>query len=473
VATNVPAPIFGATGFVAPDEQDVLAGRLADFNAALGPELDLGLSTPQGQLSSSEAAIIGDAYAVFTWLMNMVDPAFSDGRMQDAIGRIFDVSRLAGQATQVTATCLGLATTVIPTGALASATDGRLYVNVTRGVIGSGGTVDLTFACQDLGPVSCPAHTLTKIYQSVPGWDTIDNAAAGVPGRFAETRAAYEVRRRAAVGWQANGPLGAILGAILKVPDVLDALVLDNPVGYARRLRGVTLGGNGIYACVLGGADRDVALAILQHKAPGVGTTGSTSIVVEDLNSTYLEPRPTYVIRFQRPTLAPLFMRVAIRRADDVPTDAETRVRDTVVPIFMGTGEEPREGIGTSVLASRYYPFVEALGSWAQRLVSIYLAYGTVATFTGALAGAVLNVSAVASGVLRIGQILRDDDGVTDGVMIVGYDTGSGGIGAYLVSPAGFVASRTIRALKAGDEVILNLDQAPTLADADVKLVVE
>jgi hypothetical protein len=459
--TAVPPPTYGPNGVVIPDEQDVLTGRQADINAAFGGGLDPGLSTPQGQLASSDAAIIGDANALFLWLMNMVDPAFSEGRMQDGIGRIYALARVPGRATLVTATCTGLVDTPIPVGALAVADDRRLYGAVSGGTIGAGGTVDLDFACQEVGPIACPAHSLKKMYQTISGWDAIDNAMAGVPGRYVENRADFEARRRAAVGWQANGPLGAVLGAVLAVSDVVDAIAVDNPVGYARRVRGVTLSGNSIYVCVLGGSDQDIGLAILSHKAPGVATSGSTSVTVEDPNPFYAVPHPTYVVHFQRPVLTSLIMRAALRVADDVPTDAATQVIDAVVPVFMGTGDEARERIGTTVYASRYYPFVEALGAWARRLISIHLLRSTPeATFTGALSGAVLTVSAVSSGTLRVGQVLRDDDG-------------TGGVGSYLVSPGRFVDSRTIHALTSADRVTLDLDEAPTLAEADVDVVFE
>lgn len=475
MATNVPAPVYGPAGFTAPDEQDVLTGRLADLNSALGGGINLALSTPQGQLASSDSAIIGDTYALFLWLMNMVDPAFSEGRMQDVIGRFSSITRVAARATIVTATCVGLVGTVIPTGALAQAVDGTLYACQGGAAIPIGGSIDLSFACQTLGPIDCPAHTLTTVYQAVPGWDTIDNAAAGTPGQYVEGRASFEARRRAAVGWQATGPLGALRGAVLAVPEVLDVVAVDNLLGYALRTRGVVLAANGIYIAVLGGKDEDIALAILQHKAPGVNLTGNTAVTIADPSSQFTTPNPTtYTIRFERPTTAAFFMRVAISSAVGVPTDAQSQVAAAVVPVFAGTTTDAaRERIGGTVYASRYYPIIEALGDWAQRLVSITLGYGTEASFIGAVSGVVLTVSSVSVGALKIGQILQDDAGLTDGMMIIGFGTGSGGAGTYQVSPPGFVATTAIRVLRSGEKLELLLNEAPVLAAADVKLVIE
>ena len=58
--TNVPAPSLTDAGFVAPSEQDILSGVLADMNAALGGGANTALSTPQGQIALSETAILAD-----------------------------------------------------------------------------------------------------------------------------------------------------------------------------------------------------------------------------------------------------------------------------------------------------------------------------------------------------------------------------------------------------------------------------
>ena len=44
--TNVPALAFGTNGIVAPAESDILAGLLADFQAAFGGALNPSPATP-------------------------------------------------------------------------------------------------------------------------------------------------------------------------------------------------------------------------------------------------------------------------------------------------------------------------------------------------------------------------------------------------------------------------------------------
>ncbi len=229
--TNVPAPSFGDTGFVVPTEAAILAGVQADQLAAFGSDLNTSLTTPQGQLATSETAILADCYDQFVALVNGVDPAYASGRMQDAIGRIYYLTRIAATATTVTATCTGLAGTVIPVGAQAQDQAGNLYLCTEAGAIPSGGSIDLTFQGASTGPIACPAGYLSAIYQAVTGWESITNAAAGVAGRDVETRAAFEARRAQSVAGNAQGTTAAVLAAVLAVPGVLDAYVLDNPLG--------------------------------------------------------------------------------------------------------------------------------------------------------------------------------------------------------------------------------------------------
>lgn len=236
MTTNVPSPTFGPLGFVPPDEAAVLAGVQADQQAAFGGNLNPALNTPQGQLASSEAAIIGDKNDQFVQLVNDVDPAYSSGRMQDAIARIYFLERIPAASTVVTATCSGLPGTVIPVNAQARDQGGNLYLCTEAGTIPVSGTIDLTFACATTGPIACPGGVapngyLNSIYQAIPGWDTVNNSADGVLGRNVESRADFEFRRAASVAINAQGSLPSVLGAVFDVDGVLDAYATENPSG--------------------------------------------------------------------------------------------------------------------------------------------------------------------------------------------------------------------------------------------------
>ncbi len=87
-STNVPPIVFTPTGPALPTESAILAGVLADENAAFGGGMSLSLSSPQGQLAQSLTAIIGDKNNQIATIVNQIDPNYAMGRWQDAIGSL-------------------------------------------------------------------------------------------------------------------------------------------------------------------------------------------------------------------------------------------------------------------------------------------------------------------------------------------------------------------------------------------------
>lgn len=229
MTTNVPSITIGPNGIVIPTESAILAGRLADLQEAFGGDLNPSLVTPQGQIATSDAAIIGAANDAFLEIANGFDPALNSGRFQDAVARIYFLQRIPAASTVVTANCYGLDGTFIPVNAQASDSAGNLYLATESGTI-TGGVVPLTFACATTGPTICLAGALNTIYQAIPGWDSITNPVQGVVGNDAETTAAFEARRQQSVAINASGQTGAVLAAVLAVPGVLDGYALENPL---------------------------------------------------------------------------------------------------------------------------------------------------------------------------------------------------------------------------------------------------
>lgn len=468
--TSVPQPTFGPSGFVAPAEADILAGAQADIDAAFGGGLNPALETPQGQLASSLSAIAADKDAQFLGLANNVDPAFAAGRMQDGIARIYFITRKPAVPTVVQALCTGLADVPIPTGAQAKAADGNLYVCTGGGAIGPGGTVTLPFACVAGGPIACPAGTLSTIYRAINGWDTIANPADGVLGSVVESRADFEFRRGQSVAQNAVGSLGAILGSVLSVENVIDAIVRDNPTAAPVTTGGVSIAANSVYVAVVGGDSLAIATAIWRKKAPGCGYTGNTTVTVTDSNPAYAIPLPTYNVTFEIPTPLPIFIAVRLANLTSVPATAKALVAAAVQNAFSGADGGQRLRIGGTIYASRFYAGIAALGPWAE-IVSVTL--GTqAASITGAISGTTLTVTAVASGALAAGDMLFGAN-VADGTTIVSQLTGTAGsTGTYTVTPTQTALSAPISAaLVTANSIGVNIDRTPVTAPSEIATI--
>lgn len=449
--TSVPTISFTANGFVAPSETDILAGVAADWNAALGGNLNPSLKTPQGQLVTSETAVIGDSNGQQVTLFNSVDPAYAFGRMQDAIARIYFLTRYPAQSTVLQVACVGLVEVPIPVGAIVADPSDNLYLCTGTGTIPSAGTITLSFAAAVPGPLAVPASV--RIYQSVPGWNTA-TLVSGVVGGAVESRAAFEARRAASVAANGAGFNPAVLGAILGLAGVIDAYVIDNPLGTTAIVGGVTLNANSLYVCVAGGAAQDIAQTIWVKKNPGCGYTGNTTETVYDSNSGYSPPYPSYPVTFQIPTGEPVAYTVSLLSNAGIPSNAGTLIGAAIQAAFLGEDDlGPRARIGSTIIAGRYYAGIAALGSWAQ-ILSIQLGTDAApsASFTGSISDTTLTVSAIAdatfigtasgvdltassvTGTILVGSVVSGT-GVPAGTTIVSQTSGAiGGAGVYVTS---------------------------------------
>lgn len=353
--SSVPVIQFTATGVVLPQESAILAGAQDDMDAAFGGGLNPGLSTPQGQLATSQTAVIADKNTQIAYVANQVDPRYASGRWQDAIGYLYFMTRIGATSTAVTCTLGGPVGSSISAGVLAQDTSGNTYSLLGTVTIGSGGTVSSSWQNVVTGPIPCPAGTLTKVYQAA-GFDTITNPDAGVLGQNVETPAEFELRRQNSVAVNSRGSKQAVQASVFGVANVLDCYVIDNTSGLT-----VPTGSSNypmlphsIYVAVVGGVDADVANAIWLKKDDGCDYNGNTTVVVYD--TTYSVPQPSYPVKFERPASTPVLFAVQISNSNTLPSNIVALIQATIVAQFTGTNPAiPPARIASAITGANYY----------------------------------------------------------------------------------------------------------------------
>ena len=430
--SNVPQIQFTPTGTVVPTEAAILLGVQQDWNAAFGGNLNANLETPQGQLETSQAAMISVCYGALAYLVNMMDPAYAAGRFQDAIGRYYNLTRNPPQSTVIQVSCSGLTGVTIPVGAELDDPLGNLYSCTQAGVIPTGGSITLPFSNNVSGAIAVPSSV--SIYQTISGWDSA-TLISGVLGNIVESQYAFEVRRQQSLAVNSNNQNAAMAGALLKLPNVLSAYVQDNystdpiavnPVttisGYitgtslyvssgtgaaigqavsgagvkngtvitggttspftvnisqtvassglpeSLSLGGVSINSNSIYACVAGGVAASIANTIWSKKAPGCGMTGNTTQTVYDTSFQYGSPGIPYTIKYQTASNTPVYFAVSIKNSSLVPSNAAVLVQNAIINAFSGADGGLPAQIGMLMINSRYSAGILALGAWAQLL---------------------------------------------------------------------------------------------------------
>lgn len=372
--SNVTSLAITSTGVTAPTTEEVLNGVMLDLNESFGGNLNTStLATPQGYLGENITYYITQLNSTISYLLNQLDPLTAEGRWQDAIGRLYYLTRKPATSTSVTCQMIGQPNATISAGALA--TDGTyIYALAGNVTFTSGGTVTGVFENQTKGAIPCPANTLNRISVAQSGWDAVNNSASGTVGSEIESTQDFEYRRSMSVSSNAHDSLSSIRSAVLGVADIIDVYAIENstsstsaPIGPTNK----TLLANSIYICVSGGLDADIANAIWSKKSVGCNMTGNTTVTVYDESAGFI-PYPSYSIKFQRATPAPIYFTVNIGNHPLLPSDYVTQVKAAITKAFNGQDGGSRARIGADIYSSRFYSGITAV-SINLRLISVYV----------------------------------------------------------------------------------------------------
>lgn len=369
--SNVPKITITYQGITVPQATAIRTGVLTDYNAAFGGNLNVTSSaTPQAHLADNLTQNITDANATVSSVVAGVDPATSEGRMQDGIGRIYFLSRKGATSSVVQADVTGQPGAILPAGSLARDVNGLYWSSSGAVTFPIGGVASVQFACTTPGPIQLGIGELSRIAQAAPGWDAINNTGAAVTGTNVESRAEFEARRFASVAKNAHGSAAAIRGSVWDVPGVIDVYAYDNFTGapVAVGPTAFEIPAHCVYVAVVGGTDEDVGMAIYKKKDGGCNLTGNTSVVVEDSESGVAFPYPTYTITWERPAALPVKFKVNIRNNPSLPANITDLVKQSVVETFNGLNGFQRARIGSEIFASNYYGPIAQISSSVQVL---------------------------------------------------------------------------------------------------------
>ena len=358
-----------ATGFYADDTETVRAAVAADWVAAFHKDGQVDLNTdpetPAGQLIDSQTAAITEKDTELLYLCDQFDPTKNEGIFQDAIAKIYFLSRKAATPSTTTITVRGLSGTVIPVNAqVMSSADDTIWQNVAAFTIGADGTGSGVFRCTTEGLISAAAGTLTRIMTVVAGWDTATNEHAAVVGTLEENRGQFELRRYASVALNSRGTAASVYARIMQLEDVIGCVVRENKTNQPKVIDGVTLSPHSVYVCVLGGNDGAIATAMYRTVSAGCDTNGTTTYTVEDDTTGIKEP-----IHFQRPTDADITIRLRFPNAAGFSADDLAAIRQAVFNNFYGEDPTVVDGsimarplMGDTIYAPRFAISVQNAG---------------------------------------------------------------------------------------------------------------
>lgn len=335
------------------------------FKAENTPELDTEPETPAGQLIDSQTASIVQKDSEILYLANQMNPLTAEGVFQDALGQIYFITRHPEIKSTATIRCTGLTGTVITVGAqIRSSFDNTLWQSIESGTIGDEGYADVVFECTTSGPISASANTLTKIVTIISGWDTATNPESATVGQNEETQGAFETRRYQSVALNSRSAASAVFARVSSLNDVIAVCVRENKKDKTVITDGVSLAPHSIYVSAVGGTNEEIAQAIYNSISSGCDYNGNTTVQITNINTGAIEQ-----VTFDRPESLPIGVKIVVRENDNLPSDAESRIKTAVYNNFYGLSTDTIEGqplvrvkMGDDLYASRFYISIQNEG---------------------------------------------------------------------------------------------------------------
>lgn len=326
------------------------------------PDLNTDPETPQGQLIDSQTAAIHQKDTELAFLANQFNPQTASGLWQDALAKIYFLSRKPAINSTAVCTLTGMNGTTVTAGALIrSSYDSTLWILNKDAVIGENGTVTAVFTCQTEGAIQAGAGTLTQIVTTTPGWDAVTNAQTAEVGQLAESQAAFETRRYQSVALNGRSTTASVYARVADLKNVIATYVTDNKTNVNKSIDGYTLKPHSIYVAVIGGDNSDIAKAIYNSVSAGCDYNGNTTVNVTDENTNAVES-----VTFMRPSQLPLYVKVTIQDDGNLPDGYESIIKEAVYNNFYGLDTQTtingdailRVVMNTDIYASRFMPSI-------------------------------------------------------------------------------------------------------------------
>lgn len=319
------------TGIIMPDVDEVKSDVQDEWKAAIGEDLILDDSTPQGQLIDAETLARSNVVRGCAQVANQINPNIAGGVWLDAICSWLGIYREGATSTLIPGCVLtGKPQTLIPKGSRARTKNGDIAQSLEAVRLNASGTATTDFELVETGPIAVPAGYLYTIVDTVLGWEKVENPTAGTLGRDKQSDASLRAVRNLRLANNSNSTREAIISGLYGVSGLKSLQFRENVGDFTKTFDGITLVAHSIWVCVYGGASQDVAEVLLREKTDGANWNGSVSVQVKDQYS-----GQSYDVKFDRATEVPLQM-VVTATEGDASVDLEETIKNTIVAYAAG-----------------------------------------------------------------------------------------------------------------------------------------
>lgn len=333
-------------------------------------EWNLDVSTPDGLKLASDAEIFANLDELGQQAFNSKDPNKATGTDLNVICALTGTVRSEGTPSNVTVTLGGVAGTVIISGkTIQSTVDDSKWTLDNAVTLDGAGTGSTTATCTENGATAASIGTITRIVDTIGGWQSVTNPAVATLGTGRQNDASLRLERAVSVARSGDNQIDNMLAEVFAVDGVRRAVVKDNATD--------SVDANGVparntYAIVDGGDDYDVAFALYSKKSTGTPWYQAATPVTETVTSEKY-PSNSQEIKYSRPIYDDIVVTVTVNNGGNLPPGTDDDIAQAIVDYAAG-GLLPADSgfnvlgfdIAEDVAISRIYtPVNSVIGQYA------------------------------------------------------------------------------------------------------------
>ena len=305
--------IIDANGFKAESFTEVLTRLSNGLKNIYGQDINLDQDTPDGQQLGIQANIISDFQDLALYIYNSMDPDLADGANFDKLLKLLARTRLPSSRSTVDIEMVLNKTVSIP----ASYTIKDL--NNQNWIIGTAQTLDagthlVSFYSEDWGNITAEPNTINEQVTILTEVVSINNPESAISGRDEESIVQVRERRNKILEINASSTIGSIIGKILDLNGVVDAVPYENMTKIYDPVRDIQP--NSYWIVVKGGDIAQISEIIAKDKTGGTGLKGKVETVyIEKIVRKDGSVREFYHdVKFDRPTEVSIHIKFKVSR---------------------------------------------------------------------------------------------------------------------------------------------------------------
>lgn len=318
--------MFNAQGFTRQTYDEKVADLKAKANQLFGSDIDVSNNSVIGQFIRLMAIALVKKEEEIEQVQMGQFLNYAEGVQLERIGSNFAVTRNPSAYATVTLSFTGQPGYVIDEQSNFANSDGITFSTLDICKLDASGNGSVIAGSTINDPIANVAANQTWVaLEPSEAITSISNPNSANGATFEETDFSFRKRIFLALKSQTNSSVNGILSALYGVTGVIGVNLIENK-SDVNDANGNTP--HSVHAYVRGGADADIAQALLDNVAAGINTLGATQITVADLSG------KNKLICFDRATDTPVYMTVTVSADVTFPADGQSQIQQSIADKF-------------------------------------------------------------------------------------------------------------------------------------------